>query len=132
MDSRRVFVLIESYNVFEIFLLLGAIISGASGVFFPERASGALEVLPRYVQLIWYISLVAGGLIALYGCIKNIFIERIGITLLMSISFGYVVVVLSAVSNRPLAVGLITTLSFSVACGIRVLQINRILKRGIT
>jgi hypothetical protein len=110
-------------------MMISCILSGSVGIFVPTSASAAVaHTLPRIVQLVWYGGLVAGGLLALYGEFRNLFIERLAVTMLTGIVIGYQVVIIS-VSPRPFTFASITTFAFSVACIWRIVQINRILKR---
>lgn len=130
MDRRRIFVLTESWNPFEIFLLVACILSGFTGIFAPEKASAAVQEIldSRVLQMVYYVGLAVGGCIALYGFVRNLFIERIGITLISGIILGYLLIILST-SPRSLAQALFMTFAFFAACVVRIIQITRLLKR---
>jgi ABC-type microcin C transport system permease subunit YejE len=110
-------------------MMVACILSGLSGLFAPSESSAAIQrLLPKAVELGWYLGLIIGGVIGLYGLVKNLLVERIGMTILTSISFGYLLVLIN-VSPRLLTFSLFIILFFSLACLIRIIQVNRLLKR---
>lgn len=130
MNIRRIFVFHETWNPFQIFLMIACITSGLGGIIAPEKSSSVIaEILSRPFQIMWYTGLIIGGLVSIYGSFRNPFVERIGNTVLMGITAGYVIIVVGQ-TQRPLTVPLVITISFSLACVLRILQINRLLGKG--
>lgn len=131
MINRQVIVS-ESWNPFEIFLLIACVLGGVAGILRPDESSAVVEeALPRTIALVWYSGLTTGAVISLLGALKNIFIERIGVTLLAGMSLGYACIVIIS-SPRPLAFGSIITASFSISCVLRSIQLTGILRRRNT
>ncbi len=132
MNKQQIFVLIESRNPFQVFMFIACIFSGLSGLFIPNRFSSSFQsTLPHSIQLIWYTGLIVGGVVAFYGTLRNIFIERIGITILTGIILGFTIVIISHAS-RFLNASFFLTIAFLIACVIRIIQITRYIKKGPT
>jgi hypothetical protein len=115
-------------NPFELFLLAACLLSGVSGVIDPYRGSQAVvDALPLWELYVWYSGLAIGSLIALLGALRrrmlDLYIERMGLSLLTGLTLGYAVALVSQ-ANRPLALPVVVTISFCVACYVRLRQIN--------
>ena len=126
--DKRVYMLA---NPFQVFMMLACILSGFFGLFTPGESSSAIQrLLPETIQVIWYVGLLLGGILGLYGLVRNMFIERISMTLLAGISIGYAFI-LFEISPRILTFSVFVIIFFSIACIVRIFQIRRLLKRGI-
>lgn len=131
---HKPFLVSNNRNPFEIFLLVACVFGGVGGFIDPSRASSViLEAVPRYILIIWYLAIAIGGTITLVGLLGKklifLFLERLGLVLLTGFSLGYSIILLTHI-NRPLALSALITLSFSIACLVRLIQVSRELQRG--
>jgi hypothetical protein len=132
MKPKREFAVPSIRSPFEIVLLVACIIGGIGGLINPTSTSPAVSrVLPEWLLVSWYAALIASGACTLIGVsfrrVFGLYIERIGLTLLTGICMVYAVSVLAG-GGYPFAFAAITVMSFAVACGYRLRQIQRDLR----
>lgn len=134
MPDVRIPVISSRRNPFEIFLLAACLLSGVAGLIDPARGSQAVvNTIPSWELYIWYAGLAVGSLITLWGALGrrviHLYLERMGLSLLTGLTFGYVIALMSHIS-KPLALPTVVTMFFCVACFVRLRQINAELKVG--
>jgi hypothetical protein len=107
-------------NVFEVFLMLLAIMSGLTGLFEPTPVTPVPgePLLPIWGRLIWYGGLVLGGLITLSGLSiglpHGLRVEQAGLLLLVGSGLSYVVLALGSNAVAQAAVVLVFSLTLLV------------------
>lgn len=133
MDYQQRLVFVSaSRSPFEIFMLFACILSGIAGLINPHRVSVIASVLPLWELYIWNAGIITGGFVALIGVWKSsfasLYVERIGLTLLVGLSFMYVVAII-ALSGFTFGLAVMMTAAFSIACVFRLRQIIVDLRR---
>lgn len=116
--------------VFEAYLLGMCVLTGAASFFAPPaRAKSIVYAFPVWAQGLWYIGVMAGGLIGLYGIMAKqvdtgLVVERAAMWLLIGLtsSYGVAAIAYQGASAIP---AMMTLLSFTGISVVRVHQINQ-------
>ena len=115
--------------VFEAFLMLAAVLSGATGFWIEEaRSRSLLLVLPWWMQTLYYLVICTGGLAGFYGIAARdpetgLRVERAAMIILAGHTgcFGFANLAYASASGVP---GAMMLLGFCVACMARIAQIS--------
>ena len=148
-------------NWHEVYLLLLAAATGASGLFAPEARSSAIEGnFPVWGQVCWYLGLLVGSILGVVGILRSpavqpeqvgalsdaekkrrvkrqvtaLITERVALLLLAGLCVGYVLAVVATVGVTRLtgALGAVFVLGFALANATRAREIRLVLKRART
>lgn len=115
--------------VFEAYLLSLCVLTGATSFFAPPaRAKSIVYSFPTWAQGLWYIGVMTGGLIGLYGIMAKqvdtgLVVERAAMWLLIGLtaSYGVAAVAYQGPSALP---AMMTLFGFTGIAVVRVSQIN--------
>lgn len=124
---RKYQLVIDSWNAYEVFLLIACILAGVGGILDPHSGPSSIQfTVPIIERYVWYVGLVLGGSIALFGAISrkifSLYIERVGLVLITGVSIPYGIILTLNVA-APYSPPVLSTDAFAVASLVRLVQI---------
>lgn len=127
-EINKYVISLEAFNPFEILLLVVSVLSGLGGLLQQQDTSQIiLQHIPTWELKVWYGGLIIGGVVSLFGAlhpsVSSMLVERVGLTILFTISLLYSIILLT-VGQTPLSLSVLLTVGFSFACFVRCLQIS--------
>lgn len=133
MTERPPLMIQTGRQPFEVFLLVGCVLTGLAGLLAPESASPALTQLLDGHVWIWHVSVLAVPLIVLLGFTRELTtalqVERAGMIWLGSLFLAYAVGIGLVINGTRGLTSAGVTVAFALACFARVWQIGRDLRR---
>lgn len=118
------------HNPYEVYLLVLCVVTGLTGLVTGGKSNPNIAHALSSVELyIWYIGLMAGGVISLGGVLGktllHLYIERIGLALLAGASLIYTI----SLSFRSISISVVLVFLFYIATVYRVFQLSTEIKK---
>jgi hypothetical protein len=128
----RSLIIRSSRSPFAIVLMIACLVSGVAGLL-PHEQRSTIDQLASGAAFVWYLGLLLGGTTVLAAMMlrlpTSLLLERVGLLLLTGLFLAYGVGIYMLLGFGPVRVGGVVILAFGVACGARVWQIGRDLRR---
>lgn len=120
-------------NPFEVFLLAACSVQGWAVLTRITQPQSVALLLPMWLQYMWGFLLLTGGVLSVSGLywtdpFNGIEIKRVGLCAAAGGTGAYGVAVLALGPNGIVAG--VTSLAFTFACGVRIMQVTRALKEA--